>query len=75
MKRHGNTVTIGYKGHLDPPCNLIQEKTFSKRLSPLAFLLLNNVRWQGLTVMDWQSLQAEQYPLVFVTELFKLKDT
>jgi hypothetical protein len=33
------------------------------------------VHRQGLTVMDWQSLQAEQYPLVVVTELFKPNDT
>jgi hypothetical protein len=51
--KYGNNRQGSYKGHLDPPFNLIQEKTYSERLSPLAFLLLNNVCWQGPTVMDW----------------------
>jgi hypothetical protein len=32
IKRHGNLANKGYKGCLDPSCNLIQEKDFQRHI-------------------------------------------
>ncbi len=64
-------ATIGYKGHLDPPCNLIQEKTSDKRLLPLTFFLLNDMPGKAGQLWIGKVYRAEQYPLVSVTVLFK----
>jgi hypothetical protein len=71
----------GYKGRLDPSCNLIQEKEIRRHniavgdtLSLRTFSPLNHVSRQGPTVMIRQYPASRTVSVSIVTELFKPDD-